>query len=96
MSMKRTKQRGTSSSRYKDTDLDFWAKPKEAEKSWQELIEGKPDEGFVPYNLSDRYAKGQLVVHTKFGKGIVVEADAHRVEILFQDGKKKLGHGQQV
>jgi hypothetical protein len=93
MSMKRTKQRGTSSGRVKDTDLDFWAKPKEAEKSWQEQIEGKPDEGFIPYNLADRYAKGQLVMHAKFGKGIVVEADAHRVEILFQDGKKKLGHG---
>jgi hypothetical protein len=94
MSMKRTKQRGTSSGRDKDTDVDFWAKPKEAEKSWEEHIEGKPDEGFIPYNLSERYAKGQLILHTKFGKGVVVEADAQRVEILFQDGKKKLGHGQ--
>lgn len=95
MSMKRTKQRGAGS-RDKETDVDFWAKPKEAERSWEEQIEGQPDEGFIPYNLTERYAKGQLVVHTKFGKGVVVEADAQRVEILFQDGKKKLGHGQQA
>ena len=93
MSMKRTKQRGTGS-RDKDTDTDFWAKPAEPEKSWEEHVDGKPDDAFVPYLLSERFAKGQLVVHTKFGKGVVVDADPARVEILFQDGKKKLGHGQ--
>lgn len=96
MSMKRTKQRGSGGSRDKDSDADFWAKPPPAEKSWEEQIDGKPDEGFLPYALSDRYAKGQLVLHTKFGKGVVVDADASRVEILFQEGKKKLGHGQQA
>ena len=95
MSMKRTKQRGSSGgSRDTNTDTDFWAKPPAAEKSWQEAIEGKPDDGFLPYALSDRYSKGQLVLHTKFGKGVVVDSDATRVEILFEAGKKKLGHGQ--
>ena len=93
MSMKRTKQRGTGG-RDKDTGTDFWAKPAEPERSWEEHIDGKPDDAFVPYVLSERFAKGQLVLHTKFGKGVVVDADAARVEILFQEGKKKLGHGQ--
>jgi hypothetical protein len=93
MSMKRTKQR-TSGGRDKDVDGDFWKKPTEPEKSWQEHVEGKADDAFVPYALSSRFTKGQLVTHVKFGKGIVVDADASRVEILFQDGKKKLGHGQ--
>ena len=93
MSMKRTKQRGPGG-RDKDTDTDFWAKPAEPEKSWEEQVDGKPDDAFVPYLLSQRFSKGQLVVHTKFGKGVIVDADTARVEILFQDGKKKLGHGQ--
>ena len=44
--------------------------------------------------MTERYGKGQLVLHAKFGKGIVVDVEASRVEILFQEGKKKLGHGQ--
>jgi len=94
MSMKRTKQRGAGSGRDKDTDLDFWAKAPSPEKTWEEQVEGKDDAEFVQYTLAERFTKGQLVLHAKFGKGIVIEADPNRVEILFQEGKKKLGHGQ--
>lgn len=92
MSMKRTKQR--SGGREKDEGTDFWAKPVEPEKTWEQQMEGKEDDAFVAYSLAARYAKGALLTHPKFGKGVVVDADASRVEILFQDGKKKLGHGQ--
>lgn len=94
MSMKRTKQRGAGGSRDKDDGTDFWAKPTEPERSWDEQMDGKPDDAFVQYVLAQRYTKGQLVLHPKFGKGVVTGAEASRVEILFQDGKKKLGHGQ--
>lgn len=92
MSMKRTKQRGAGG-RDKDVDETFWQKPSEPEKTWQEHVEGKADVDFVPYVMTSRYAKGQLVNHSKFGRGIIVDADASRVEILFETGKKKLGHG---
>jgi hypothetical protein len=94
MSMKRTKARSTGAGRDKDQETDFWAKPKTPEKTWDEQMEGRTDDAFVPYVLSERFAKGQLVVHAKFGRGVVVDADPGRVEILFQDGKRKLGHGQ--
>ena len=90
--MKRTKQRSTGSRDKGETD--FWAKPAEPEKSWNELVDGKADDSFVPYALSQRYTKGQLLLHPKFGKGVIVDVDAVRIEILFQEGKKKLGHGQ--
>ncbi|HVJ92465.1 MAG TPA: hypothetical protein VM580_21840 [Labilithrix sp.] len=93
MSMKRTKAR-TSGSRDKETGTDFWAKPAEPEKSWEEHVDGKADGDFAPYALSERYSKGQLVFHSKFGRGVVVDVEASRVEILFQEGKKKLGHAQ--
>jgi len=94
MSMKRTKPRSAGGGRDKDQETDFWAKPKAPEKTWDEEMEGKGDDAFAAYVLHERYVKGQLVVHAKFGKGVVVDADASRVEILFQDGKRKLGHGQ--
>ena len=94
MSMKRTKQR--SAGKDSDTATDFWAKPVAAEKTFDEAMEGKTDEQFKPWALNVRFAKGDLLVHPKFGKGVVTDADANRVEILFQDGKKKLGHGQAV
>ncbi len=92
MSMKRTKQR--SGGREKDEGTDFWAKPVTPDKTWEEQVEGKGDDAFAAYSMVARYTKGQLVTHPKFGKGVVVDVDASRIEILFQDGKKKLGHGQ--
>lgn len=94
MSMKRAKKSGAGAGRDNSTESDFWAKATEPTKTWEEQTEGKPDEDFTPYKLSQRFVLGQLVQHSKFGKGVIVDADALRVEILFQDGKKKLGHGQ--
>lgn len=92
MSMKRAKQK--TPGKEKDGETDFWAKPATPEKTWEEATEGKPDADFTPYTLADRFTKGQLVLHSKFGKGIITDVEALRVEILFQEGKKKLGHGQ--
>lgn len=92
MSMKRAK--GKTQGKEKDAETDFWAKPATPEKTWEESVEGKPDGDFVPYVMSERFTKGQLILHSKFGKGIVADVEAARIEILFQEGKKKLGHGQ--
>jgi hypothetical protein len=91
MSMKRSKQRSSGSSRYSGKDDDAWAKPPEPEPQWSE-VEAKPDDAFVPFALSSRYAKGDLILHPKFGKGLVVGVEGPRIEVLFQEGKKKLGH----
>ena len=92
MSMKRTKQKSTG--KEKDGEIDFWAKPATPEKTWEEATEAKEDADFTPYAMSERFTKGQLILHPKFGKGIVMDVEMARVEILFQEGKKKLGHGQ--
>lgn len=92
MSMKRAKAK--TSGKDKNTETDFWAKPVAPEKTWEEATEGKADDDFTAYAMSLRFTKGQLISHPKFGKGFVTDVDALRVEILFQEGKKKLGHGQ--
>jgi hypothetical protein len=91
MSMKRTKQRSSGSSRQSDDDSAAWSKPNEPEPKWEE-VDAKPDASFVPFALSSRYAKGDLIRHSKFGKGLVVGVEGTRIEVLFQEGKKKLGH----
>jgi hypothetical protein len=93
MSIKRSKQRSYGSGRDKGDEDDYFAKPKDPELTWEQHMEGKNDGDFVPYAMSSRFTKGQLVTHTKFGKGVVVSVDATNVQILFQEGTKKLGHG---
>ena len=91
--MKRSKQRSSGSGRYsgREEDSAAWVKPEAPEPTWAE-IESKPDESFVPFVLSSRYSKGDLLLHPKFGKGLVLQVDGSRIEVLFKDGKKKLGH----
>jgi hypothetical protein len=91
MSMKRTKQRSTGSGRETDDEPNPWGKPADPEPTWAD-VEGKPDASFVPFAMSSRYAKGNLILHSKFGKGLVLGVEGPRIEVLFQDGKKKLGH----
>ena len=86
MSMKCAKPK--SSGREKDGGTDFWAKPGAPEKTWDEATEGKLDGDFTQYAMTARFTKGQLVVHPKFGRGLVTDVDAGRVEILFQEGRR--------
>jgi len=92
--MKRSKPRSFGAGREESSDDSFWSKPQAAEPTWDQAVAGQPDEAFSAYAMQSRFAKGQLVTHGKFGRGVVVDTDPLRVEILFQDGKKKLGHGQ--
>jgi hypothetical protein len=91
MSMKRTKQRNAGSGRESENESPAWGKPADPEPTWAD-VEAKPDGSFVPFVLSSRYAKGNLILHSKFGKGLVLGVEGARIEVLFQDGKKKLGH----
>lgn len=93
MSMKRNKQRSSGSDRHAagEDDPPPWAKPADPDPPWAE-VESKPDASFVPFAMSSRYAKGDLILHPKFGKGLVLGVDGTRIEVLFNEGKKKLGH----
>lgn len=92
MSMKRSKPRSSGRDLEQDDANDTFAKPKEPEKTWAEWMESAADAAFAPYALSSRYAKGQYLLHPKFGKGVVLLAEATRVEVLFEESAKKLGH----
>jgi|SRR5579871_3311515 len=93
MSIKRSK-RPTGGGRRGSDDLpSFITQPKpEPEKDWDKDVAAHADVEFAPYALSAKFDKGALVNHPKFGKGLVVAAEATQITVLFADGKKKLGH----
>jgi hypothetical protein len=92
VSIKRAKQRSFGS---KDSDdaPDFFAKPKAPDKTWVEWTEAAPDTAFAVYVPATRFLAGALLTHSKFGKGAVIGVEGNKIEVLFQDGPKKLGHG---
>jgi hypothetical protein len=92
MSIKRSKQRNFSSRDQNEADTGFGSKKVEPAKVWADETAGKPDEAFAPYAVSAKFAKGALLLHSKFGKGIVIDVEGARIEVLFEDGPKKLGH----
>jgi hypothetical protein len=94
MSMKRSKQR-TYGRRSGDDAVSFsfgGKKAEEPEKSWEDQVTGQPEEVFAPYSLQGTFSKGALIAHPKFGKGVVLGVEGPRMDVLFQEGKKKLGH----
>jgi hypothetical protein len=60
---------------------------------WKDVVESQPDEAFAKYNPAKTFAMNALVMHPKFGKGIVVEVDGNKMQLLFEEGTKKLMHG---
>ena len=93
MSIKRTKQTSRGRGRDADSDSGFpSARPPEPVVSWKEQVDGKPDDAFTPYALSATFQKGALLVHPKFGRGVVTGVEGQRIEVLFEEGSKKLGH----
>ena len=94
MSMKRSKEvrRGPKDSG-KDDDGFFGPKTPEKKWDWEKDVSTQPDDAFAAYAPTNRYAKEAFVTHPKFGKGVVIGVDEGRVEVLFQDGAKKLAHG---
>ena len=40
----------------------------------------------------DKLSPKALIKHSKFGKGLVIGVDGARIEVLFEDGTKKLAH----
>jgi hypothetical protein len=91
MSIKRSKQRSFSSREQEEAATGLGAKKVEPVKVWADETAGKDDAAFAPYAPSGRFAKGALVLHSKFGKGLVVAVEGTRLEVLFEDGIKKLG-----
>ena len=92
MSMKRSKVRSFGGRDTGTDDATYFKKTVVPELTYEQHMEGKTDADFAPFAMTSTYAKGALITHPKFGKGVVVAVEGLRVEVLFADGTKKLGH----
>jgi hypothetical protein len=93
MSMKRSKEVRRRGRENEGEEGFFSSKPAAKQWEWEKDVASQPDEAFAKYAPKERYALSAFVVHPKFGKGVVIDVDPARVEVLFQDGPKKLAHG---
>src|SRR5512140_2116258 len=75
---------------YKETSTA----PKRAERkrSFDRDVAGRTAESALAYGTTYRYAEDDLIGHTVFGRGLVTRVEGDRIEVLFQDGIKKLAH----
>jgi hypothetical protein len=62
---------------------------------WEARVLGQAVTAFTRYSMAQSFSLGQLVTHSKFGDGYVLEiVDPKKVTILFRDGQKTLAQGQ--
>jgi hypothetical protein len=54
---------------------------------------GDPSRTRRKYSATEKFAKGELVEHSKFGVGVVTGLEPGRVAILFESGSRKLVAG---
>jgi hypothetical protein len=90
--MKRSKPRSFGSRDSAEAETGLGAKKIEPPKVWADEVAPKDDANFTAYAPTGRFAKGALLLHPRFGKGLVVGVEGARLEVLFEDGVKKLGH----
>jgi hypothetical protein len=67
---------------------------RERTQTWEKAIAGKGVSDFRPYRVSEKFAQGDLVRHSKFGDGVILRiVDLAKISILFKDGEKLLAQG---
>jgi len=94
MSIKRSRQSSYPRT-YRDDDRYVESSATaEPAKTWEESVAGKADDAFAAYSMKSEYAKGALIAHPKFGKGVVTRVEGRRIDVLFAEGRKTLGHCQ--
>ena len=93
MSIKRVKQ-ASRGARDRDEGGASFLTPKEPERQWvwADDVASQPDESFAPYALTVTFAKGAFVLHSKFGKGVVTLVEGPNIDVLFEEGPKRLRH----
>ena len=75
----------------KDGEFNFITKPEPI--TWNGAVEGKEDKDFAPYSVKNTYTVGDLLMHPRYGKGVVSFVEDNKIDVLFEDGARKLAHG---
>lgn len=93
MSMKRARKTGPGGrGSNAEGALTPFGQPLPSIPSWQEAVGDKPDAPSRPWALTETFARDEIIEHPKFGKGLVVMVQGTKIQVLFQEGTKMLGH----
>ncbi len=92
MSMKRVRKTGSSGDSHADAPLTAFGRALPGIPTWKDAVEAKSDASFTPWSLSAKFSRDELIEHPKFGRGVVVLVVGTTIEVLFQEGTKKLAH----
>ncbi len=60
---------------------------------WLALQQKMNPDRAIPYDMSGTYRVNNLLSHPTFGLGVVQLVQTNKVDVLFQDGKKRLRCG---
>jgi len=60
---------------------------------WESRIAGQALTAFTRYSMERTFREGQLVLHSKFGEGYVVDVrEDGKLSVMFRDGPRTLAH----
>ena len=62
---------------------------KSVERRWDEAM-SKAKGPDIPYDMSGSYKKGDIVLHTTFGRGVVLEVVEKKMTLIFKDKERVL------
>lgn len=94
MSIKRSKPKVDRRASSRGPSVGFLgSQTKQKELTWEEAVADQPDDAFAAYSMRETFARGALISHPTFGKGIVINLDDRKMEVLFADSKKLLAMG---
>ena len=73
-----------------------WAPlPPPKNQAWEEAIEGKSLDSPLPYHPGRRFSLGDVILHEKFGTGVVMGAKpGNKIIVVFEDRTRILVTGQ--
>ncbi|HSR49547.1 MAG TPA: hypothetical protein VLV83_01890 [Acidobacteriota bacterium] len=63
-------------------------------KNWSTLIDEMDTSKARSYKLTDTFEQEELIDHSRFGMGIVLEEMPDKIEVLFEDGARTLAHSR--
>jgi hypothetical protein len=63
-------------------------------RQWESSVAGRHPSEFRAYGIREVFAANELMRHSKFGDGVVVEViDRQKIRVLFRDEARVLAHG---
>lgn len=62
---------------------------KNPEQEWDAALQKAKGEE-IPYNMEKAYSTGNIIYHSKFGKGVVISTTSKKATLIFQDKERIL------